>query len=115
MKKLVTLMVVGSAFVLFVLLSLSGQAAGSENASGNAAGGGATIYNQHCVKCHGAGGKGVENFTPDLSKVTNRGDWMSIIKEGKGTMPGFKDSLKPAQLNAVLVHIRSFGKGGKKK
>ena len=111
MKKLVTLMVVGSASLLFVLLSLPGQAA----ESGNAAGSGAAIYNQHCVKCHGAGGKGVENFTPDLAKVTSRGEWLSIIKEGKGTMPGFKDSLKPAQVKAVLTHIRSFGKGGKKK
>ena len=109
MKKLVMLMVVGSASLLFV--SLSGQAA----ESGNAAGGGATIYNQHCVKCHGAGGKGVENFTPDLAKVTNRGEWLGTIKEGKGTMPGFKDSLKPAQVTAVLAHIRSFGKSGKKK
>ena len=111
MKKLVTLMVVGSASLLFIFLSLSGQAA----ESGNAAGSGATIYNQHCVKCHGAGGKGIENFTPDLAKVTNRGEWQSIIKEGKGTMPGFKDSLRPPQLKAVLAHVRSFGKGGKKK
>lgn len=111
MKKLVTLLVVSSASVLFVCLSLTGQAA--ETSAPPA--GGATVYNQHCVKCHGAGGKGVENFTPDLSKVTSRGDWLSIVKEGKGTMPGFKDSLKPAQVNAVLAHIRSFGKGGKKK
>ena len=111
MKKLVMLMAVGSASLLFIFLSLSGQAAGGGNAAGN----GATIYNQHCVKCHGAGGKGVENFTPDLAKVTNRGEWLGTIKEGKGTMPGFKDSLKPLQVNAVLAHIRSFGKSGKKK
>lgn len=104
MKKLVTLLVVSSASVLFVGLSLSGQAAGN-----SAPAGGAAVYNQHCVKCHGQGGKGVENFTPDLGKVASRGGWLSIIKEGKGTMPGFKDSLKPAQVNAVLTHIRSFG------
>jgi mono/diheme cytochrome c family protein len=110
MKKLVTLTVVGSASLLLALAALSGQAAGNGNAPA-----GAAIYNQHCVKCHGAGGKGVENFTPDLAKVTNRGEWLAIIKDGKGTMPGFKDSLKPAQVNAVLTHIRAFGKGGKKK
>lgn len=110
MKKLFSLMVVLSASLMFTLLALSGQAA----ESGAAAGGGASIYNQHCVKCHGAGGKGVENFTPDLSKVASRSGWPSIIKEGKGAMPGFKDSLKPAQLTAVLTHVRSLGKGGKK-
>ncbi|MBS1806685.1 MAG: c-type cytochrome [Acidobacteria bacterium] len=111
MKKLVTLMAVFSASMLFVFMTWSGQAAAPENAVG---GGGATVYNQHCVKCHGAGGKGVENFTPDLAKVASRGGWLNIIKEGKGSMPGFKDSLKPAQVSAVLTHIRSFGKGGKK-
>jgi mono/diheme cytochrome c family protein len=76
---------------------------------------GAAIYNQHCVKCHGAGGKGVENFTPDLAKVTKRAGWLAIINDGKDTMPGFKDSLSAAQVKAVLGHINSFGKGGKKK
>lgn len=110
MKKMVSLMVLGSASLLFVFLSLPGQAAGSGNPAPN----GAAIYNQHCVKCHGAGGKGVENFTPDLTKASGRSEWPNIVKEGKGAMPGFKDSLKPAQLNAVLTHIRSLGKSGRK-
>ncbi|MFN7928323.1 MAG: cytochrome c [Blastocatellia bacterium] len=110
MKRIATLLILGSATGMFGFLSLSGQAAGN-----GAPAGGAAIYNQHCVKCHGAGGRGVENFTPDLAKVTSRGHWPTIIKEGKGTMPGFKDSLKPMEVNAVLSHIRSFGQSGKKK
>ena len=71
---------------------------------------GAVIYNQRCVKCHGIGGKGVEDFTEDLSKITQRSGWQEIINNGKGSsMPGFKDSLSAQQLKAVLAHVRSFG------
>ena len=111
MKKLVMLMLVFSASLLTVFTTLASQAAAHESVGG----GGAAIYNQRCVKCHGADGRGVENFTPDLTKANNRGEWSNIIREGKGPMPGFKDSLKPAQVSAVLAHIRSLGKGGKKK
>ena len=110
MKKIVTLTTLCSAFLIFGLSISSSQAAGDPKPAN-----GAAIYNQHCVKCHGAGGKGVENFTPDLTKVTNKGGWLSIINIGKDTMPGFKDSLSSAQVKAVLGHISSWGRGGKKK
>lgn len=110
MKKLVTLMALLSACLILFIITSSGQAAETGKPPN-----GAALYNQYCVKCHGAGGKGVENFTPDLAKVTNRSEWLHIINEGKGTMPGFKDSMKSAEVKAVLAHIRSFGKSGKKK
>jgi mono/diheme cytochrome c family protein len=110
MKKLITLTLLLSASLLLAN-SVSSSAAGGEPKPT----GGAALYNQHCVKCHGAGGKGVENFTPDLAKAASKGQWLEIINNGKDTMPGFKDSLKPAQVQAVLAHIKSFGRGGKKK
>jgi mono/diheme cytochrome c family protein len=110
MKKFVTLTTLCSAFLLFGISISSSQAAGDPKPAN-----GAAIYNQHCVKCHGVGGKGVENFTPDLAKVANKGGWLSIINNGKDTMPGFKDSLTAAQVKAVLGHVNSFGRSGKKK
>ncbi len=110
MKKFVTLTTLCCAFLLYGLSISSSQAAGDPKPAN-----GAAIYNQHCVKCHVAGGKGVENFTPYLAKVTNKGGWMTIINNGKDTMPGFKDSLSAVQVKAVLGHISSFGRGGKKK
>jgi mono/diheme cytochrome c family protein len=110
MKKLITLTVMLSASLLFANSVWSSAAAGESKPAG-----GAALYNQHCVKCHGAGGKGVENFTPDLAKATNKGQWLEIINNGKDTMPGFKDSLKPVQVQSVLTYIKSFGRGGKKK
>jgi mono/diheme cytochrome c family protein len=110
MKRFVTLTMLCSALLMVGIFISSSPAVGDPPPPS-----GATIYNQHCVKCHGAGGKGVENFTPDLAKVTKRGGWLAIINDGKDTMPGFKDSLSAAQVKAVLGHINSFGKGGKKK
>ena len=110
MKKFVTLTTLCSAFLIYGISISSSQAAGDPKPTN-----GAAIYNQHCVKCHGAGGKGVENFTPDLAKVANKGGWLTIINNGKDTMPGFKGSLSAVQVKAVLGHINSFGKGGKKK
>ena len=111
MKKFVTLTIFLSALFIFAASVWPGEAANTGKPAN-----GAAIYNQHCVKCHGAGGKGVENFTPDLSKATNQGQWSGIVNNGKGAMPGFKGSLSSPQLSAVLRHVRSFGaKGGKRK
>lgn len=110
MKRIVTLTTLCSAILMVGIMVSRSQAAGDPKAAN-----GAAIYNQHCVKCHGAGGKGVENFTPDLTKATNRGGWLSIINNGKDTMPGFKNSLSAVQVKAVLGHINTFGKSSKKK
>lgn len=110
MKRLVMLTTFCSTLLMIGVVLSSSQAAGDPKPTN-----GAAIYNQHCVKCHGAGGKGVENFTPDLGKVAKRGSWLSIINDGKDTMPGFKDSLSSVQVKAVLSHINAFGRGGKKK
>ena len=110
MKRIVTLTTLCSALLMIGIVISRSQAAGDPKPAN-----GAAIYNQHCVKCHGAGGKGVENFTPDLSKANNKSAWPGIINNGKDTMPGFKDSLSAIQVKAVLSHINSFGRGGKKK
>lgn len=110
MKKIVTLTVVLSASLIFVSSLLGNPAAEPGGAAG-----GASIYNQSCVKCHGAGGKGVENFTPDLTKATNQREWLHIVNNGKGAMPSFKGTLKPAQVNAVIAHVKSLGRGAKRK
>ena len=110
MKRIVTLTTLCSTFLMIGIVISRSQAAGDPKPAN-----GAAIYNQHCVKCHGAGGKGVENFTPDLTKATNKKSWLTIINNGKDTMHGFKGSLSTVQVKAVLGHINSFGKGVKKK
>lgn len=103
MKRIVTLILVVSAAAAVSITAFSGSTSAS----------GATIYSQNCVKCHGSSGKGVENFTPDLSKSNNQGAWPTVISNGKGAMPSFRDSLSSAQIAAVVKHVRSF-KGARK-
>jgi mono/diheme cytochrome c family protein len=98
MKRIVTLILVVSAAAAASITAISGSASAN----------GATVYSQNCVKCHGAGGKGVENFTPDLSKSNNEAAWPTVVSKGRGAMPSFRDSLSSAQINAVLRHVRTF-------
>lgn len=78
------------------------------------------LYKQQCAKCHAADGKGIESLEPpDMTseawqaKMTDQ-QIEDSIKEGKGIMPGFKDTLSAAQITALVKHLRTFGPGEKK-
>lgn len=80
----------------------------------------AAVYKQQCAKCHAADGKGIESLEPpDMTseawqaKMTDQ-QIEESIKEGKGIMPGFKDTLSAAEITALVKHIRSFGPAEKK-
>ncbi len=87
----------------------------AQTAKGKAAGGGtAALYSKHCAKCHLEDGKGLESLSPPNFTDAK---WQSAntdaalaksIREGKETMPPFKDILTPAQINALVKHIRGF-------
>jgi mono/diheme cytochrome c family protein len=80
----------------------------------NAGGGAAALYAKHCVKCHLADGKGLEslsppNFTDEKWQSANTNAALAKgIRDGQGAMPPFKDVLTPAQINALVKHIRGF-------
>lgn len=81
---------------------------------------GATIYAEKCAKCHGADGKGVDKFKkqgaedftdPKFQKGHTDAKIAADINNGKGDfMPAWKGKLKPAEITALVKHIRSFGK-----
>ena len=85
-------------------------------ASGNGYQNGAAIYARSCARCHGADGraqtakgKAVDavdltspDWQPDLARDTR------IVTKGKGDMPTFKRTLKPAEIQAVVTYIRRF-------
>jgi mono/diheme cytochrome c family protein len=79
------------------------------------------LFRTHCQRCHGADGKAVESYakkgTPDLDDA----DWQAMrsdaeirkaIADGsEGTlMEGFKDTLKPAEIDALVRYIRNWKK-----
>jgi mono/diheme cytochrome c family protein len=77
-------------------------------------------YQQQCLVCHGAEGKGdgpvaaalkppPANFTnfERMDSLTNE-DLLETISKGKGSMPGFAGVLKPEDMTAVVEYIRSL-------
>jgi len=83
----------------------------------------AALYKQHCKKCHAEDGKGIPSLEPpDMTSAewqskTSDKEIVEVITEGKGIMPGFKDTLKPAEIAALAKYVRTLGpaKDGEKK
>lgn len=67
---------------------------------------GKTLYRRLCIYCHGGTGQGGHSGMP-LSRVRDREAALHVIKEGRGQMPAFKDSLRDEQLAALADYINS--------
>ena len=77
----------------------------------------AALYQRHCASCHGVDGKsntakGRETDADDLTTAKVQGKSIaaigSVIRNGKGDMPGFRRSLTAAQINSVAQHVKRF-------
>ena len=74
------------------------------------------VYKKHCVVCHAPDGKGHQDFEPpDFTE----GQWQQSIRDqemreailnGSPPMPGFKDKLSEAAVDALVKKVRAFGK-----
>lgn len=112
MRKLLSLVLILIAAVVLVSSAWRESVAQTGKSGG---GGTAALYQKHCAKCHLADGKGLESLKPpDFTD----GKWQKAhtdaaiakgIRDGKETMPGFKDTLSAAQVTALVKHIRGFG------
>ena len=77
---------------------------------------GLDIYKANCVSCHGDPGKG--NYVPlDPSprdpgaadfQLNTDGEFYHKIREGKGTMPSFKNTLTPEDVWNIVAYLRTF-------
>jgi cytochrome c6 len=79
---------------------------------------GSQLFGVNCVVCHGADGKGTETgkalMTPDLhsdavQKQTNA-MLIQIVSEGKNNMPPFMSTLSKADIQSLVVYVRTFAK-----
>ncbi len=83
---------------------------------------GKAIFEQKCLMCHGAQGKGdgpagammnphPANFTSPESKKKSDAVLLQVIESGRpGTpMAGWKGTLSPQQIQDVLAYVRSLG------
>jgi mono/diheme cytochrome c family protein len=113
MRKPLSLVLV--LLAVAVLVSSAWLESAAQTAKGKGAGGGAAaLYTKHCAKCHLEDGKGLESLSPPNFTDAK---WQAAhtdaaiakgIRDGKDTMPGFKDTLTPAQITALVKHIRGF-------
>lgn len=119
MKRQLSILVVLLTLAGLISLAVSAQTKAKAPAKKAPAGKGVDagpLWTQHCKKCHAADGKGIESLEPpDMTteKWHAANDDKAIteaINEGKGIMPGFKDTLKPAQVAALVKHIRTLKK-----
>jgi mono/diheme cytochrome c family protein len=110
MKKMLTLSLMALAFA--VVFAAAGREAGMNTAA--AAVDVKTVYDQKCAKCHLADGKGLESLQPpnftDAKWQASRtnAQFTAAILNGKGTMPGFKGAITPADVKALVAMVRGF-------
>ena len=84
---------------------------------------GKSLYEKHCVACHGPQGKGdgpagkmlkppAADFTSAESKKKSEADLRQVLEKGKsGTAMGpWKPQLSDADINDVLMYLSTFRK-----
>jgi len=115
MKKLISMTVIIGASLLLIW-SPNGSATAQKKGTGKSS---AAIYQQYCANCHSADGKGRPDFSPDFTnsqwqaKVSDA-SFLDAINNGRGAMPGFKESLNATEVRALLRHVRAFAKSSGK-
>jgi len=66
---------------------------------------GAQIFQQACLPCHGADGKGGHGGGAPLNKVSDLTLVMQTVKEGRKSMPPFGAALSAEQIQAVSAYV----------
>ena len=66
---------------------------------------GAQIFQQACLPCHGADGKGGHGGGAPLNKASDVALVMQTVTEGKNNMPPFGAALSAEQIQAVSSYV----------
>jgi mono/diheme cytochrome c family protein len=70
---------------------------------------GEALYREYCKSCHGPDGKlGLGGAYDLATSRLSDSDAMTIMMNGKGTMPGFKQVLTQRDADAVLEYIKTL-------
>jgi cytochrome c6 len=110
---LISPLLVAMAMLMSVTISTVDEASAGEAEE--------TTFKSSCAMCHGADGSGDTAVgksmkIPDLhsAQVQSQSDAQlaDAISNGKNSMPPFKGSLNPDQINGLIAHVRQLN--GKK-
>ena len=73
---------------------------------------GQAVYEAHCIRCHGAGGRPVLPNVPDFYQGERLsmpdGTLVQRIKEGRNLMPSFDKVIKDRDILNALAYIRTL-------
>ena len=88
-------MVLKSLFFLTILFCVGCTDSSQEILSGTPAEKGEQLYQTHCVRCHGSdGNKGASGAKQLQKSILSKAQIIDIIKNGKGVMPAYKNTIK---------------------
>jgi polyvinyl alcohol dehydrogenase (cytochrome) len=68
---------------------------------------GEDVYQQSCASCHGGSGEGSSGPSlVDVAERLSRDDHVAIVRDGRGKMPGWGDTMSPDEIEAVVDYER---------
>jgi polyvinyl alcohol dehydrogenase (cytochrome) len=68
---------------------------------------GATVYRQRCAVCHGGSGEGATGPSMvDVDDRLTRDEHISVVREGRGSMPAWDRTLTEEEIEAVVDYER---------
>jgi mono/diheme cytochrome c family protein len=104
MKRI--LIIIGSPILLFFACGSNGMA---EEEGHGPRDGGAQLFSMHCSLCHGKdGGLGLNGARDLRRSMLTAAEMKAIVLNGKGVMMPYKNALTPAQIDAVVDHVRTL-------
>ena len=92
------------------------DAGAATDGGGGTTASGEEIYQRSCASCHGGSGEGASG--PSLVGVDERlslADHLAVVRNGRGDMPAWEDTLTAAEIEAVVAYQRTVlaaGDGG---
>lgn len=71
--------------------------------------GGQEFYVEHCASCHADNARGeIGNNLVDRPILYRAEEFATIVKEGKGRMLAFRDTLTDEQIGAMIAYLRTL-------
>lgn len=106
MNRMVKVLTIATALVVFFSISLSAQAQDA-----------AATFKSKCAGCHSADGTGsamgkkmgAHDFTTDEVQKMSDAELTDVITNGKNKMPKYS-SLKPEEIKGLVAYIRTLKK-----
>jgi cytochrome c6 len=96
-----------TGILLAGLLALGGGSAAAADINK-----GGTLYATHCAACHGANGTPVMPGTPNFRRMESlmKPDMqlLTVIRNGKGVMPGYFGVLRDREILDVVAYLRTL-------